>query len=63
MATYVEMVNLRTRTLTVMGDGVVVERYKVDHCDKCDQWKRADREGFQTWFGEKLMWYCVECRR
>jgi hypothetical protein len=63
MATYVEMVYPRTRECVVLADGVVVERYVVDHCDKCDKWKRADREGFQTWFGEKLMWICAECRR
>ena len=62
MATYIEMVNPKNRTVTIMADGVLVERYLAEHCDKCDQWKRADKEGFQKWLGESVMWYCVECR-
>ena len=63
MATHVEMLNTNKRTMTVLADGVVVERYVVEHCDKCEQWKRADKTGFTKWFGEQVVWICAQCRR
>ena len=63
MATYVEMVNPAKREITVLADGVVVERYIAEQCDKCAQWKRADKTGFTKWFNEPVIWLCVECRR
>ena len=35
MSDFMEIINPRTMTCKLMENGVVVEEYKVEQCDKC----------------------------
>jgi hypothetical protein len=59
----IEMIDLRTRTATLMEDGVVLATYKVEQCDKCSRLVKFDDFGYQKGFGnEKIIWFCWDCR-
>ena len=63
MSGAIEMIDLRTRTATLMEDGVIIATYKVEQCDKCSRLVKFDDFGYQKGFGnEKIIWFCWDCR-
>ena len=64
MADYVEMINANTKWATIFKNGSVVERYKLEQCDKCSQLSRLDAFGYQKGYDrhENIIWFCVQCR-
>mgnify|MGYP006893301248 FL=1 len=63
MSGAIEMIDLRTRTATLMEDGVIIATYKVEQCDKCSRLVKFDEFGYQKGFGnEKIIWFCWDCR-
>ena len=63
MSDFMEIINPRTMTCKLMENGVVVEEYKVEQCDKCSMLVRFDEFGYQKGFGnEKIIWFCAGCR-
>lgn len=63
MSDFMEIINPRTMTCKLMENGVVVEEYKVEQCDKCSMLVRFDAFGFQKGYGnEKIIWFCQGCR-
>ena len=57
------MIDLQTRTATLMEDGVIIATYKVEQCDKCSRLVKFDEFGYQKGFGnEKIIWFCWDCR-
>jgi hypothetical protein len=51
MSGAIEMIDLRTRTATLMEDGVIIATYKVEQCDKCSRLVKFDEFGYQKGFG------------
>ena len=63
MSDFMEIINPRTMTCKLMENGVVVEEYKFEQCDKCSMLVRFDEFGYQKGFGnEKIIWFCAGCR-
>ena len=63
MSDFVEIINPKTMTCKLMENGVVVEEYKIEQCDKCSMLVRFDEFGYQKGYGnEKIIWFCAGCR-
>tara|TARA_R110000822_G_scaffold49427_1_gene129502 strand:- start:781 stop:972 length:192 start_codon:yes stop_codon:yes gene_type:complete len=63
MSDFMELINPRTMTGTLMKNGEVVGQYKVEQCDNCSMLAKADEFGYQRGQkGEKLLWFCGGCR-
>ena len=63
MSDFVEIINPRTMTCKLMENGVIVEEYKIEQCDKCSMLVRFDEFGYQKGYGnEKIIWFCAGCR-
>jgi hypothetical protein len=63
MSDFVEIINPRTMTCKLMENGVIIEEYKVEQCDKCSKLVKFDAFGFQKGYGnEKIIWFCAGCR-
>jgi len=63
MSDFVEVINPRTMTCKLMENGVVVQEYKIEQCDKCSRLVKFDNFGYQKGFGgEKIIWFCWDCR-
>jgi len=63
MSDFVEVINPRTMTCKLMENGVVVQEYKIEQCDKCSRLVKFDDFGYQKGFGgEKIIWFCWDCR-
>ena len=63
MSDFVEIINPRTMMCKLMENGVIVEEYKIEQCDKCSMLVRFDEFGYQKGFGnEKIIWFCAGCR-
>lgn len=64
MSDYIELINPQTRTCKLLHNGVVVEEYKLEQCDKCSQLARLDDFGYQRGYDrrEKIIWFCGACR-
>ena len=63
MSDYVELINPADRTCTLLKNGEVVDRYKLEQCDKCSMLAKLDEFGYQRGQkGEKLLWFCGGCR-
>jgi len=63
MSDFVEIINPRTMMCKLMENGVIVEEYKIEQCDKCSMLVRFDAFGFQKGYGnEKIIWFCQGCR-
>jgi len=64
MSGAIEMIDLRTRTATLMEDGVIIATYKVEQCDKCSRLVKFDEFGYQKGYDriEKIIWFCRDCR-
>jgi len=63
MSDFVEIINPRTMMCKLMKNGVIVEEYKIEQCDKCSMLVRFDEFGYQKGYGnEKIIWFCAGCR-
>jgi len=63
MSDFVEIINPRTMTCKLMENGVIIEEYKVEQCDKCSKLVKFDSFGYQKGYGnEKIIWFCGGCR-
>jgi hypothetical protein len=63
MADFVEIINPKTRSCTVIKNGEVVDVYLMEQCDSCSKLSKADEFGFIRGVGgEKQLWFCGLCR-
>jgi MinD superfamily P-loop ATPase len=63
MSDFMEILNPQTMTAKLLQNGVVVEEYKIEQCDKCSMLTRFDAFGYQKGYGnEKIIWFCAGCR-
>jgi hypothetical protein len=63
MADYIELINPKTRVGKLLKNGEIVAEYKMEQCDKCSMFAKADEFGYQRGqHGEKLLWFCGGCR-
>ena len=64
VADFMEIINPQTMTARMFIEGVVVEEYKVEQCDKCSQLRKFDKFGYQKGYDltENVIWFCGDCR-
>jgi hypothetical protein len=64
MSDYIEIIHPQSMTAKLLCNGVVVEEYKIEQCDKCSQLKRLDQFGYQKGYDrtENIIWFCGDCR-
>ena len=63
MADYVELINPKTRSCTLIKNGEIVDVYMLEQCDSCSKLSKADEFGFVRGVGgEKQLWFCGNCR-
>ena len=64
MADFLEIINPQTMTARMFIEGVVVEEYKVEQCDKCSQLRKFDKFGYQKGYDrtDNIIWFCGDCR-
>lgn len=63
MADFMELINPQTMTCTLLCNGEVVDKYKVERCDNCAMITKLDDFGYQKKAGEeKILWFCGGCR-
>lgn len=64
MADFLEIINPQTMTARLFIEGVVVEEYKVEQCDKCSQLRKFDKFGYQKGYDrtDNIIWFCGDCR-
>ena len=51
---------------TYLVDGTVINEMRgiqIDWCDKCEKWKPLEHGHYLQNAGEKLMWFCAECKK
>jgi len=63
MSDFMEILNPQTMIGKLLQNGVVVEEYKIEQCDKCSMLTKFDAFGYQKGYGgEKIIWFCSGCR-
>ena len=64
MADFMEIINPQTMTARLFIEGVVVEEYKIEQCDKCSQLRKFDKFGYQKGYDstDNIIWFCGDCR-
>jgi hypothetical protein len=63
MSDFMEILNPQTMIGKLLENGVVVEEYKIEQCDKCSMLTKFDAFGYQKGYGnEKIIWFCAGCR-
>ncbi len=64
VADFMEIINPQTMTARMFIEGVVVEEYKVEQCDKCSQLRKFDKFGYQKGYDrtDNIIWFCGDCR-
>ena len=64
VADFLEIINPQTMTARMFIEGVVVEEYKVEQCDKCSQLRKFDKFGYQKGYNrtDNIIWFCGDCR-
>jgi len=64
MSDYIEIIHPQSMTAKLLCNGVVVEEYKIEQCDKCSQLRRLDQFGYQKGYDrtENIIWFCGGCR-
>jgi hypothetical protein len=64
VADFMEIINPQTMTARMFIEGVVVEEYKVEQCDKCSQLRKFDKFGYQKGYDRtnNIIWFCGDCR-
>jgi len=64
VADFMEILNPQTMTARLFIEGVVVEEYKIEQCDKCSQLRKFDKFGYQKGYDstDNIIWFCGDCR-
>jgi len=64
MSDYIEIIHPQSMTAKLLRNGVLVEEYKIEQCDKCSQLRRLDQFGYQKGYDrtENIIWFCGDCR-
>jgi hypothetical protein len=62
MSDFVEVITIRTMMAKVINNGLIVEEYKVEQCDRCQLIRKLDQFGYVIVEGEKTRWLCGNCR-
>jgi len=64
VADFMEIINPQTMTARMFIEGVVVEEYKVEQCDKCSKLRKFDKFGYQKGYDrtDNIIWFCGDCR-
>jgi hypothetical protein len=64
MSDYIEIIHPQSMTAKLLCNGVVVEEYKIEQCDKCSQLRRLDKFGYQKGYDrtDNIIWFCGDCR-
>ena len=63
MSNFIEIIYPQSMTAKLMENGEVIAEYKVEQCDKCSKLMKFDQFGYQKGYGgEKIIWFCAECR-
>ena len=64
MSDYIEIIHPQSMTAELLCNGVLVEEYKIEQCDKCSQLRRLDAFGYQKGYDrtENIIWFCGDCR-
>jgi len=64
VANFMEIINPQTMTARMFIEGLVVEEYKVEQCDKCSQLRKFDKFGYQKGYDstDNIIWFCGDCR-
>ena len=64
MSDYIEIIHPQSMTAKLLCNGVLVEEYKIEQCDKCSQLRRFDKFGFQKGYDrtDNIIWFCGDCR-
>jgi hypothetical protein len=64
VADFLEIINPQTMTARMFIEGIVVEEYKVEQCDKCSQLSKFDKFGYQKGYDrtDNIIWFCGDCR-
>jgi hypothetical protein len=64
MSDYIEIIHPQSMTAKLLCNGVLVEEYKIEQCDKCSQLRRFDKFGYQKGYDrtENIIWFCGDCR-
>ena len=66
MSDFVEIINPRTMTATMITNGEITEIYKVEQCDSCKKLVRFDSNGnvevSSDIYQLTILWLCRNCR-
>jgi hypothetical protein len=64
MSDYIEIIHPQSMTAKLLCNGVMVEEYKIEQCDKCSQLRRLDHFGYQKGYDKQdnIIWFCGDCR-
>jgi len=64
MSDLIEIIYPQKMMARLICNGVVVEEYKIEQCDKCSQLRRLDHFGYQKGYDkqENIIWFCGDCR-
>ena len=63
MSDFMELIDVKTRIGKILYNGVVINEFRAEQCDKCSKLVRFDEFGYQKGYGgEKIIWFCAECR-
>jgi hypothetical protein len=63
MSSYIEIIDPQLMMAKVLKDGIWVDEYKVETCDKCMKIEKLDSFGYQKSDpAENIIWFCGACR-
>jgi hypothetical protein len=64
MSDFLEILYPQKMMARLMCNGIVVEEYKIEQCDKCSKLTKFDSFGYQIGYDrtEKIIWFCGDCR-
>ena len=64
MSDYMEIIYPQSMTAKLLCNGVVVEEYKIEQCDKCSKLTKFDKFGYQKGYDhtDNIIWFCGDCR-
>jgi hypothetical protein len=61
---YIEIIHPQSMTAKLLCNGVVVEEYKIEQCDRCSKLTKFDKFGYQKGYDrtDNIIWFCGDCR-
>jgi hypothetical protein len=62
MSDYIELINPKTMTCTLLKNGKIVDAYPVMQCDSCAMIQKFDAFGYQKAAEDNPIWFCFGCR-